>query len=111
MQNKTTLLITVAILSSLLALCVFFYDAIGFESASDLWFEDLTPILLVYIYLTAYHFLIPYAFLTAGGALLLFNKGYDLLTELPKIGYYIILTILKLSILYWSIALYLLIFY
>lgn len=88
MQNKTTPRIAVTILSSLLALCAFLYDVIGFESASDLWFEGLTLILLVYIYLTAYHFLKPYAFLTAGGALLLFNKAYDLLTEFPQIEYH-----------------------
>lgn len=88
MQNKTTPRIAVAILSSLLALCAFLYNVIGFESASDLWFEGLTLILLVYIYLTAYQFLKPYAFLTAGGALLLFNKAYDLLTEFPQIEAY-----------------------
>ena len=77
--------ISVITLSLCFIICILFYDVIGFESLADLAFEGLTLILLVYIYLTAYHFFQSYPFLIVGACLLIFNKGYDLLTEFPII--------------------------
>ncbi|MGR6838259.1 GGDEF domain-containing protein [Aliivibrio wodanis] len=83
-NNKRPIIVTV-ILSLCLAACVALYEEIGFESYSDLIFEGLTLILLVYISLTAYRFFKSYSFLMIGVSLLIFNKGYDLLTEFPII--------------------------
>lgn len=83
-NNKRPIIVTV-ILSLCLAACIALYEAIGFESYSDLIFEGLTLILLVYIGLTAYRFFKSYSFLSIGVSLLIFNKSYDLLTEFPII--------------------------
>lgn len=77
------------IVSAILFLCLLIlinvYQSYGFESIADLYLESCTLVLLIYIYLTVYQAIKPYIFLQLGAYSLLFNKTYDLLTEIPFI--------------------------
>ncbi|MUK70765.1 sensor domain-containing diguanylate cyclase [Aliivibrio fischeri] len=88
MLDRKSPLITAFILLFGLSLCIAFYQELGFESLADLGFEGSTLILLIYIYQTAYSVFKPHRFLLIGSWLLLFNKAYDLLTEVPQIEEY-----------------------
>lgn len=61
---------------------------VGFDSISDLFFEGAMLILLSYIFLTVKSHLTLYPKLLIGAYLLLFNKSYDLLTEIPLLDHY-----------------------
>lgn len=87
LENKIPFIV-VAFMSVGLFISIMLYSDIGFESLSDLIFEGSTLILLTYIFLTAYHKFKSDNFLFIGAYLLIFNKGYDLLTEVPVIENY-----------------------
>jgi len=80
------------IISAIISLCLLIlinlYQSYGFESLADLYLESSTLVLLIYIYLTVYQAIKPYIFLQLGAYSLLFNKTYDLLTEIPFIEKY-----------------------
>jgi diguanylate cyclase (GGDEF)-like protein len=80
------------IVSAIIALCLLIlinlYHSYGFESLADLYLESSTLVLLIYIYLTVYQTIKPYIFLQLGAYSLLFNKIYDLVTEIPFIEQY-----------------------
>ncbi|WP_394135602.1 GGDEF domain-containing protein [Aliivibrio fischeri] len=88
MLDRKKPIVTSLILLLGLSVCVMFYQELGFESLADLGFEGSTLILLIYIYQTAYSVFKPHRFLLIGSWLLLFNKAYDLLTEVPQIEEY-----------------------
>ncbi len=80
------------IISAIILLCLIsminIYQPCGFESLADLYFESCTFVVLIYIYLTAFQTIKSDIFLRFGALSLLFNKIYDLLTEIPFIENY-----------------------
>ena len=80
------------IISAIISLCLLtlinLYQSYGFGSLADLYLESCTLVLLVYIYLTAFQAIKSAPFLQFGAYALLFNKTYDLITEIPFIEHY-----------------------
>jgi diguanylate cyclase (GGDEF)-like protein len=83
MPESNVSIIAVGISTLLLIAIVAMSHYVSFDSISDVFFEGATLILLVYIFLTVKPHLIPYSKIMNGAYLLLFNKCYDLLTEIP----------------------------
>ena len=80
--------IVTGISASLLATIIAASHYVGFDSLSDVFFEGTTLTLLIYMFLTLKGHLVPYSKIMIGAYLLLFNKLYDLLTEVPAIENY-----------------------
>ncbi|GLR73714.1 GGDEF domain-containing protein [Aliivibrio sifiae] len=88
MTESNVPVIATGISASLLATIIAASHYVGFDSISDVFFEGTTLILLGYMFLTLKTHLIPYSKIMIGAYLLLFNKFYDLLTEVPFIENY-----------------------
>ena len=88
MTESNVPVIAAGISASLLATIIAASHYVGFDSISDVFFEGTTLILLGYMFLTLKAHLTPYSKIMLGAYLLLFNKFYDLLTEVPFIESY-----------------------